>query len=69
MAAKKLKRKECLRCGNKWLSKLDRPKQCPRCKQPMWDVASNRKVKADAVDNIMQAQNAMFDAMGKIGKN
>lgn len=39
----------CLRCGNKWVKRsLDRPKQCPQCRQPNWDTMSKWKVKAEA---------------------
>ena len=31
------KEKECLKCGNKWYTKLERPMQCPFCKNVTWD--------------------------------
>ena len=27
--------KECFRCGYKWLSRKDNPKECPKCKKRM----------------------------------
>jgi hypothetical protein len=31
---------ECLRCGHEWVRRAEgRPKNCPKCKQPNWDVA------------------------------
>jgi predicted Zn-ribbon and HTH transcriptional regulator len=36
----------CLRCGHKWMRRtMDRPAQCPRCKQPRWDTPSSRPAK------------------------
>ena len=29
---------KCLRCDREWDSKLERPTQCPRCKQTNWDT-------------------------------
>lgn len=28
----------CFRCGHEWASKQDRPKVCPKCKNPYWDI-------------------------------
>lgn len=25
--------KKCLRCGHEWISNVEEPKQCPKCKQ------------------------------------
>ena len=30
---------DCLRCGHGWVKRIaGRPKHCPNCKQPNWDV-------------------------------
>jgi Zn finger protein HypA/HybF involved in hydrogenase expression len=29
---------KCLRCGNRWVSRVERPKACPRCKRYDWNV-------------------------------
>ena len=30
---------ECSRCGHVWVSREDaKPRVCPRCKSPLWDV-------------------------------
>ena len=34
-------RYSCLRCGHEWSSKQDRPRVCPKCKTPYWDVSKN----------------------------
>lgn len=28
----------CLRCGNKWHPRLEKPKMCPDCKSRDWDI-------------------------------
>lgn len=29
---------KCLRCGKVWVPrKVERPRQCPKCKSPYWD--------------------------------
>ena len=59
--------KKCLRCGATWLSSLERPKQCPSCKQTKWDVLA----KESKLNRSMQQKNkqdSVFDALGKIGK-
>lgn len=34
----------CIKCGYKWLSNLERPKACPECKSLKWDhVLGDRK--------------------------
>ena len=41
--------KECLRCGYKWVARIERrPVQCPFCKNPKWDV--KREVDNAATD-------------------
>ena len=27
----------CLKCGHTWLSRVDHPASCPRCKSYTWD--------------------------------
>jgi len=39
---------ECLRCGHKWAPKKivdepTKPKICPKCKSPYWDLPRKRK--------------------------
>ena len=31
-------RYRCLRCDHQWSSKQDRPRVCPKCKNPYWDT-------------------------------
>lgn len=28
----------CEKCGHRWLSRLERPKKCPRCTSPNWSA-------------------------------
>ena len=32
----------CLRCGHGWRARVSRPKVCPQCKSPQWDIARDR---------------------------
>jgi Zn finger protein HypA/HybF involved in hydrogenase expression len=42
------KQVKCLRCGNDWVTLLTRPRYCPVCKSPKWDVErSERKDSAE----------------------
>ena len=34
-----LPRESCRRCGHKWVKRVERPRVCPRCKSPWFDVA------------------------------
>lgn len=41
--------KRCLRCGHRWQTRIkSEPRNCPRCKSPMWDKerAKGRRVTA-----------------------
>lgn len=44
-----MKTNKCLRCGHEWVSRIDNPLTCPRCKLYNWKVLksikSNREVK------------------------
>lgn len=31
-----MKKHKCERCGYEWMSKLEKPKACPRCKRYDW---------------------------------
>jgi predicted nucleic acid-binding Zn-ribbon protein len=34
----------CIRCGHSWVKRTDRkPKRCPKCKKPNWDVAPMKR--------------------------
>lgn len=33
----KLRRRVCLRCGYKWVPRIDVSRVCPQCKSPYWD--------------------------------
>lgn len=59
--------KKCLRCGNEWLSSIDRPKQCPACKQPAWDRPA-RGSKLHSESPLKAKQDSIFDEIGKAGK-
>ena len=37
MKTKTIQEVECLRCGFKWFPRTEKPKQCPRCKNPKYD--------------------------------
>jgi predicted Zn-ribbon and HTH transcriptional regulator len=39
MAVKKVTRLECTceKCGYHWISRLDNPAQCPKCKTAYWN--------------------------------
>ena len=33
-----MKKNECLRCGHKWIPRIEgKPKSCPSCKNRLWD--------------------------------
>lgn len=32
-----MKIEKCLKCGFEWMSRVEKPKQCPRCKQYGWN--------------------------------
>ena len=35
---------ECLRCGHTWVPrKEDKPRQCPNCHSPYWDIPRKEK--------------------------
>lgn len=34
---------ECKKCGFQWLSVIDEPRACPRCKSYRWREARKRK--------------------------
>ncbi len=48
---------ECLRCGHKWISRVDlkqlevglkdKPRICPKCKSAYWDLEKKNGVKKD----------------------
>ena len=68
---KKVKKKfdkRCLRCNYEWLSAIDRPKQCPACKQPAWDRPA-RGSKLRMKSPIEAKQDSIFDTIGKVGKS
>lgn len=64
---RKIKRfgKKCLRCGYEWLSAIDRPKQCPGCKQTAWDRPA-RESKLNRKSVVEVKQDSIFDAIGKM---
>lgn len=33
----KISRFLCLRCGNKWVPRVEKPMQCPACKSLLWN--------------------------------
>lgn len=33
----------CQKCGHNWLPKVERPKKCPFCSNPNWDVGYKYK--------------------------
>ncbi len=35
----------CKRCGSKWISRVEHPIQCPRCKSLDWDEDKYNEVK------------------------
>ena len=35
--------KKCLRCNYEWDARVKKPRQCPYCKSPYWNIA--RKVR------------------------
>jgi predicted Zn-ribbon and HTH transcriptional regulator len=38
MVVSELKKNECLRCGHKWIQRVEtKPVRCPVCKSPYWD--------------------------------
>lgn len=40
-----IKQYHCLRCDHKWLPrKLERPRQCPKCKSAWWDIQKENKL-------------------------
>lgn len=41
---------ECLRCGTSWVPKQEdkKPRVCPGCKSPYWDVARKQKKTEEA---------------------
>lgn len=47
--------KECLRCGNRWVSNLERPKYCPHCKSPVWDRAKVSGSEASKAHSLVAA--------------
>ena len=39
---------ECKRCGYEWVSKVENPKQCPKCKQYYYNIGREwEKIKQD----------------------
>ena len=39
-----LKGYECTRCNHQWVPRdKDRPRVCPKCKSPYWDIAKRKK--------------------------
>jgi predicted Zn-ribbon and HTH transcriptional regulator len=40
---------ECLRCGHKWMSYLEHPIACAKCKTPYWNIP--RKVEHEVDTN------------------
>lgn len=32
----------CLRCGYRWINRVERPKACPDCKSRSWDVPDEK---------------------------
>lgn len=38
-----MKTTKCLRCGKEWISRVENPVQCPRCKRVDWNVAKEEK--------------------------
>jgi hypothetical protein len=34
----------CHRCGHEWASKQDRPRVCPKCKNPYWDIPKDEGI-------------------------
>ena len=39
-----IKKYKCERCGHEWISRAPnkRPKVCPKCKSPYWDVPKKK---------------------------
>lgn len=42
-----MKKQTCKQCGYVWLSKLDKPKQCPRCKRYDYDKEEKKEVEEE----------------------
>ena len=48
-----LSKVSCKRCGHKWVARIKRPVQCPKCKSPYWD-SEPRKLKIKEEKNGKQ---------------
>lgn len=50
----------CLRCGDHWVPRTERPVKCPACKSPYWDKPRgwhphSRKKDRTAIDEAGQS--------------
>lgn len=57
---------KCKRCGWEWLSRMDKPKCCARCKNPYWElepIMAKRKVEAITVEEITSTSEEGLNAL------
>jgi len=38
-----MKKMICLRCGHKWIPRIEKPRICPGCRSPYWDTPRKKK--------------------------
>ncbi|MFC1861503.1 hypothetical protein ACFLYL_04460 [Chloroflexota bacterium] len=63
-----LYRYSCIRCDLNWASKQDRPRVCPKCKTPYWDVEKVTRFEAKPIKLLTDEEmETIFKA--KIQKN
>lgn len=39
-----VKDSKCLRCGHEWRSRIDQPRECPKCRRRTWTSPINNEV-------------------------
>jgi len=40
-----LPRETCRRCGHRWVKRVERPRVCPRCKSPWFDLPKTKRAR------------------------
>lgn len=42
-----LPKETCKRCGHEWIKRVLKPRVCPKCQSPYWDVKPTRRKKGE----------------------